>query len=188
MDRIIMNDSKSAVEELRHIILRLEARQQLSDLAANYCMVVDDRDIEALADLYTSDAELEAAAGKAAGREAIIAYYRERLSLFGPTYHYPHSQTVEFLGEDEATGIVNAHAELAIDGSMFIIALRYLDKYGREGGQWKFRERTIQTLYAVPLTELPDAFGSPLRKRWPGTEPEPCELPESLESWKKFVG
>ena len=183
-----MNDSKSAMEDLSKRIQRLEARQQLSDLVANYCMAVDYRDLEALADLYTSDAEFEGAAGKARGREAIISYYQERLSLFGPTYHYPHSQTVEFQGENEASGIVHAHAELDIEGSMFIIALRYIDRYAREDGQWKFRERTIQTLYAVPLAELPEAFGNTFRKRWPGAEPETCELPETLDSWKKFTG
>ncbi|MFC1822364.1 nuclear transport factor 2 family protein [Thermodesulfobacteriota bacterium] len=121
------------------------------------------------------------------GREAVIKSYRRNLEQFGPSFHYPHTQTVEFLGEDEAVGTVTGHAKMAIDGKTFVTAIRYLDKYAREGGSWRFSDRRLWTLYVVPLDELPTALGDKFQKRWPGTPPSPGDLPETLDSWKAFV-
>ena len=45
--------------------------------------------------------------------------------------------------------------------------------------------RALQ-LYAAPLAELPDVLAGTLRRRWPGTEPAPADIPESLPSWQAY--
>ena len=84
---------------------------------------------------------------------------------------------MEFTGGDTATGLVTAHAELAIGDETYTIALRYVDAYVREDRTWCFRERQVQQLYAVPLAQLPSALAESNRKRWPGTDPAPADLP-----------
>ena len=70
----------------------------------------------------------------------------------------------------------NHTAELAIDGDAVWVALRYLDEYARTASGWCFRERDVKMLYLMRLSELPTMMGDRLRKRWPGTDPEPADF------------
>lgn len=162
---------------LEERIRRLEDRAELGELVARYALAVDDRDYPCIARLFTQDCVFGNVKGVARGRASVEAYYRERLGEFGPTYHIPHMQTLDFLGLDEARGTVMAHAELAIGGVTYVVALRYLDRYRREEGCWRFQERQVRQLYAMPLSELPQGLAQELRKRWPGSKPAPGDWP-----------
>lgn len=174
-------------DDVAERIRRIEDRIELSDLVARYGRLVDDRDVEGLRSLYTVDAVFDSVNGPVEGRDEVVDYYLERMRLFGPSFHVPHSQTVEFAGVDEATGIVTAHAELGMEDGAFWVALRYHDQYRREDGVWRFRRRQVQQLYAMPLRELVDDMVATRRKRWPNTPPAVAELPESLDSWRSWV-
>ncbi|MBW0090153.1 nuclear transport factor 2 family protein [Pseudonocardia sp. KRD-184] len=173
--------------DLARRIALLEDRAELHELVAVYGRLIDDRDVEGIGAIYTADAVFDSTAGPVSGRDAVLDYYRGQLDRYGMTYHYPHSHTVEFTGPDTATGVVSAHAELAIGDTPFVVALRYLDSYRREDGRWKFHERRAQQLYAAPLSELSTVLQTTLRKRWPGTEPAPADLPEPLPSWQAYA-
>ena len=162
-----MDKSSSLEDRLEY----LESRIEISDLVSAYGRAVDDRDWSSVGELYCTDATFDAVEGPATGRDAIIAYYEHRTAMFGVTYHYPHSLEVLDIEGVNASGVVCAHAELSIDGKSFWVALRYYDSYKKEGGRWRFAERRVEQLYAMELRELPDQMDSPLRKRWPGTEP-----------------
>ena len=174
-------------EELEARLRRVEDRIELSDLVATYGRVVDDRDVEGLRDLYTEDAVFDTVMGRIEGRDDVVDYYLERFRIFGPSFHIPHSQTVAFVGENEATGVVTAHAELGRDDGTFWVALRYLDHYVREGDRWRFRERKVQQLYAMPLRELVDDLIATDRKRWPGGPRARADIPEGLASWQSWI-
>ncbi|SHK52495.1 SnoaL-like domain-containing protein [Pseudonocardia thermophila] len=176
-----------ASEDLEARIRRLEDRAEIQELVAVYGRRIDDRDIEGIADLYTEDAMFDSTDGPIHGRGPVMDYYRRQLDRYGMTYHYPHSHTIEFTGPDTATGVVSAHAELAILPTPFLVALRYLDQYRREHGRWKFVSRRALQLYAAPLAELPDVLATPLRRRWPGTEPTTADIPENLDTWKAYT-
>lgn len=175
-------------EDLQARLRRVEDRIELSDLVAIYGRVVDDRDVEGLRQLYTEDAVFDTVMGRIEGRDEVVDYYLERFRIFGPSFHIPHSQTVEFQGDDEATGIVTAHAELGREDGTFWVALRYLDHYVREDGRWRFRERKVQQLYAMPLRELLDDLIATDRKRWPHGPPDTADIPEGLATWQAWVG
>ena len=164
-------------KDLEARLRRLEDRAELGELVARYALAVDDRDFETLAMLFTRGCVFDNVKGVEQGRERVVAYYRERLAEFGPSYHIPHMQTLDFSGPDAASGTVMAHAELAIDGVTYAVALRYLDHYLREEGRWRFQERKVRQLYAMPLAELPGGLAQALRKRWPGTEPAAGDWP-----------
>ncbi len=181
---------KSATEGLAERIGRLEAREEIRDLVVRYGMAVDDRDIEGLADMFTTDAVFRHGDGAVVneGRQAIVDFYADRLSSFGATYHYPHSHLVEMDPERAgwATGMVNAHAELGIGGRTLVTGLRYSDQYRFEGTKWRFAERSIAMIYYMDMAELADGgLSEPDRKRYFGTV-GPSELPESLDTWKRF--
>lgn len=165
----------------------VEDRLALSDLVATYARMVDDRDVEGLRDLYAEDSVFDSVAGRVSGRDAVVDYYLGRYRLFGPSFHVPHTQTVTFTGPDEAEGVVTAHAELAMEDGTFWVALRYLDRYVRTDGRWRFRERQVRQLYAMPLRELVDDLGAERRVRWPGTDPAVAAIPEGLATWQEWT-
>ena len=178
--------------ELSERIARLEALEEIRDLVARYGMVVDDRDIDGLADMFTTDGAFGLADGDGLvanqGRQAVIDFYTERMAAFGATYHYPHSHVIE-LDPDHpghATGMVNAHAELGLDGRTLVTALRYYDQYRVEDGRWCFVERRVTMIYYMDMADLADGgLCDEDRKRYFGTV-GPAEIPESLDTWKKF--
>ena len=180
----------ASVEGLAERIARLEALEEIRELVARYGMAVDDRDVEGLADMFTSDAKFGLADGMVAnqGRQAVIDFYTERMAAFGATYHYPHSHVVEFDPDraGHATGMVNAHAELALEGRTLVTALRYFDEYRVEDGGWRFVERKVAMIYYMDMAALVDGgLCDRDRKRYFGTV-GPSELPESLDTWKRF--
>jgi hypothetical protein len=174
----------SGVEER---LRRVEDRIELSDLVATYGQVVDDRDPDGMRACYAKDSVFDTVTGRIEGREAIVDYYLERLRIQGPSFHVPHSQTVEFTGPDEASGVVTAHAELGTPDGTFWVALRYHDRYIREDGRWRFRERVVKQLYAMPLRELVTDLNADKRVRWAGTEPAVADIPEGLRTWQEWL-
>jgi len=160
-------------------LLRVEARQQLTELVSRYCVATDDRDYAAIEGMFTPDASF----GTSKGLPAILAFFRERHGVFGPTYHYVHAHHFDFESNDAASGVINSHAEIAIDGRNVWMAIRYLDRYVRRNGRWYFTDRQQKLRYAMPFEELANAYTTPLRKRLPGSAPQAAELPETLPTW-----
>jgi hypothetical protein len=172
-----------SVEQLDQALRRLEDRVAITELAFRYAIAVDDRDFDALGTLYASDAVFDTPGGRNVGRDAVVGFYRGRLPDFGATVHTPHGHVITFVGDDEATGIVTSHAELAIDGEAFVTAFRYDDRYVREDGEWRFAERNVSSVYAMYLRDLPTGLGESDRARWPGRPVSATELPETLQTY-----
>lgn len=167
-------------------IAELEARLQLSELIGRYAHAVDDRDIDTVVRLFTPDGRyVHHGDFVAEGREELERFYRERLSEYGPTFHYSHSQILEFTRGSTATGIVSAHAELAIDGRCVLGGIRYDDCYVRQEDRWRIRERVVRFRYALPWNDVDTRFAEAFRRRWRGVS-SATDLPEGLETWRTF--
>ncbi len=169
-------------------IERLEAREDIRRLVARYGMAVDDRDLETVGALFTEDAVFRHGEDSLVnnGRQEILAFYEDRLSAFGATFHYPNSHIIDFESDQAATGIVMAHAELAMNDATFVVALRYHDTYRREDGTWRFAERQIKMLYFMDLAEFAaGGLAETDRKRYFG-DIGPTEIPEMLPTWVEF--
>lgn len=166
------------VSALADRIRRLEDRAEIAELVARYGIAVDDHDLRALVELFTADGVFNGhALGTSAGADAVAGYFEERWKQYGATFHYNHPGTLSFDGPDSATGVVPGHAEVAFQGRAVWAAFRYEDDYARVDGRWRFRSRRVRFFYVMPLDELPDKLATNERRRWPGTEPEPADLP-----------
>ena len=177
--------------DLERRIARIEAREAIRELVFDYSTAVDDRNFQRINEIFCADATFSHADGRDAtvGRDAIVDFYRVRTGLMGPTYHYPHSHRIDFSDDDNATGTVLAHAELALDATTYQVGLRYADTYRREGGTWRFGSRTICFLYFMPLSDLVNGgLGAPDRKRYPDVGPVAADLPETLATWQAAMG
>jgi hypothetical protein len=155
--------------DLVSVVRRLQDRQELRDLTLRYCRAMDDSDWTALRALFADQAEVP---GGETGDET-VARLRSVRSAYGRTVHTPHGQLVEFADDDHATGLVPAHAELAIQGETVVCAMRYYDDYVRQDGGWRFARRQITFVYALPWPRLAGALTDDLPVHRPGTQAAP---------------
>jgi uncharacterized protein (TIGR02246 family) len=164
---------------------QIEDRFALMDLVTDYCAAIDDRDLEKFLALFTEDAVLRHRDGvmRLENKPAIRDYYTKRFTEYDFTFHYPHAHRIFFDGPEQARGTVSAHAEMSENGRLIVAAIRYTDRYRREGERWRFAERELAFWYYMPLADLPLGFADGLRKHYRG-ERIPADLPESLKTDK----
>ena len=181
----------SDISILQKRLARLEAKDEIRELAARYGVVIDDRDLDGIASLFTRNGAFRSRDGvlNALGREAGMEQFRGRFSVLGPTNHFVHDHiiTVDEADAGKAAGLVTSHAEIWRSGVAMIAAIRYEDIYQIEEGRWRFRERLLSFLYDMPVAEYRDGFGDRLRQRAYGDR-RPADYPETLPSWKLYYG
>lgn len=170
-------------------IARLEAESEIRGLIARYCFTIDDRDLPAIAALFTDDGRVASEDGvmEARGIDAIMAQYHGRFAVLGPGAHYMHDVMLDFSEDDptHATGRVSGHAELWRRDRMMVAALRYRDAYRRTEAGWRFAERIIGFLYYVPVGDYPGILAHRDRNRAYDT-PRPADFPEALPTWRHY--
>jgi hypothetical protein len=182
----------SRVDEMARLAERLSAledRDEIGQLAARYCFVIDDRDVEALGRCFTRDGRFRSADGKmdARGREAVIEQFHGRYAVLGLSNHVGHHHVIELDPDDpdHASGTLSSHAEVVRTGKVLVCALRYEDEYRREDGCWRFADRLLRFLYYL----APEDYARCLRERNRNhayLEPLPADLPEDLESYQAY--
>ena len=183
----------SSISELERRIARLEAREEIFELVARYGLVMDDRDMSGMDDLFTRDAVIRSMDGvmNATGREAVVEQFRGRFKVLGPSNHFSHDKILRFDDgdPDAASGLVLSHAEMNRKGQAMLTAIRYQDSYRREQGRWKFSERVLKFFYYVPASQYLDALGEGLARRNRAYEtPVAADWPEQLVTWKNYYG
>lgn len=174
-------------------IRRLEDREAIAELIARYCLVMDNRDLENMPDLFTPDVAIRSADGvmNTIGRESAVEMFRGRFLVLGPSNHFTHDRLIAFdeADADRATGLVLAHAEMNRKNQPMLAAIRYDDEYRRHEGRWKFRSRTLAFMYYVPTAEYLDAFGPGIGRRNRAYDTAvAADWPEKLPTWRKYYG
>jgi ketosteroid isomerase-like protein len=178
---------------LEQRVQQIEDRQAICDLIARYGLVMDDRDMAAMPDLFTEDVHIRSLDGvmDSRGRAAVVEMYRQRFDVLGPSNHFTHDKIIRFDAEvpGRAYGTVLSHAEMQRRGEPMLAAIRYSDTYVREGDAWRFAERVFAFFYYVATREYLDALGPGLVQRMRAYEhPMPADIPEGLASWQQFYG
>ncbi len=180
-------DPEAGLPDLTARLRRLEDSAELGDLVARYCNAVDDRDIEALCELFLPNGSFGHEKGpQVSGRDAIRSHYLDRLAGITYSFHHPHTQLLTSIRDDEAAGVVTAHAEMGRPGAAPIrAAMRYHDAYRRHQGRWHFARRHLRFWYLAPADDIDAGRLGDLRIAWPG-EPKPADLPETVPSFIAF--
>ncbi|GAB3980837.1 hypothetical protein GCM10029978_079960 [Actinoallomurus acanthiterrae] len=132
---------------------RVESRLALQELAARYCLAIDDRDYTALAALFHAEAVMPIGGREVHGRAAVVDALRERRGE-GRSAHTPDAYVLHELGEDHATGTVLAHVEMGVGDTTHFGALRYADRYVRQGDDWLFLRREMTVIHMGPWPDV----------------------------------
>lgn len=141
----------------------LEDRERIRELRATYCFLVDDERFDELADrCFTEDAVCDFRPTDASfppmvseGRDAVRGFFSNAVpSLLRHMSHTVHNHRISIDG-DEASG--DCYFELtalhAASGEELVGAGRYVDRYRRVGGQWRFAARRADLWFIAPLAE-----------------------------------
>lgn len=162
-------------------IARLEALDEIRQLAAKYAVALDTRDFDSLANLFVDDVGVP---GKRSGREALRQWYDTeiRRSLLGSA-HGVLGHVIDVHDADRASGLVYSRNDLETESAWVIEMLAYLDRYERSDGRWCFARRTPLFWYQTDITDPPVG---PHKMRWPGSPPHDGTFHDAFPSWEAF--
>lgn len=183
--------SQSANLEAR--VRQLEARLEIDQLIARYCVAMDERNFAEIAAIFTPDIVIKSADGvmNSSGIDEVMKMWRDRFKVLGPSNHFTHDRLVNFdkSDPDVARGLVNSHAEMNRNGTAMLAAIRYDDVYQRFNNKWRFKQRSLSFFYYLSAAEYVDALGRDpsMRMRAYGDK-RVADWPEQLESWKTCYG
>lgn len=125
---------------------KLIDREAIRDLVWRYCRAVDRRDFAALRTLYTADATDEHGGMFQGPADQFIDLLPSIMAPMEVVWHMTGNMLIEVQG-DEAEGEIYTfsyhRADLGNGPEDLVVGGRYLDRYGKEDGQWKFRHRKI---------------------------------------------
>lgn len=167
--------------DLEARVARLEAIDEIRQLAAKYAVALDMRDFDSLANLFVDDIGVP---GKGRGRAAMREWYdaQIRRSLLGSA-HGVLGHIIDVHHADNASGLVYSRNDLETESNWVIELLAYLDSYERRDGHWYFARRTPLFWYQSDITDPPVG---PRKMRWPGTPHHDGAFHDAFPSWEAF--
>ncbi|MEB4212181.1 nuclear transport factor 2 family protein [Mycobacterium sp. 94-17] len=162
-------------------VARLEALDEIRQLAAKYAVALDMRDFDALANLFVDDVGVP---GKRQGRAALRQWYDAeiRRSLLGSA-HGVLGHVIDVHDADHASGLVYSRNDLETESTWVIELLAYLDSYQRRNGHWYFVRRTPLFWFQSDITDPPVGAN---KLRWPGVEHHDGTFHDAFPSWASF--
>lgn len=137
-----------------HATIRaLADNEAIRDLARRYAHYVWQNELEALADLFAEDGEMDPGTRPPIrGREALLAGFREMLTAGDVFLPFVQQHVVELAG-DTATGTCYIDLRAVVLGKSMIGAGWYTDRYVRTAEGWRFKSRKIELRFFVPLQD-----------------------------------
>lgn len=169
--------------DLEHRLRRLEDRATINDRVVDYFLAVDGDDIDGVAESFTENASFRSSGELAAsGRQGIVEFIRGARERMGLTVHTPNYVHLKFESEDAAAGLVGAHLELAFGDATLFGAVRYVDRYVREGGAWRIDARDMRVIHIAPWPQVGEAFASPTPVRWLGAPRAASDFPRKTDT------
>ncbi|MDX1884162.1 nuclear transport factor 2 family protein [Mycolicibacterium sp. 120270] len=171
----------ASLADLQARIERLEALDEIRQLAAKYAVALDMRDLDALVNLFVEDVRVP---GKRRGRAALRDWYdvEMRRDLIGSA-HGVLGHVIDIHDADNATGLVYSRNDLETESVWVIEMLAYLDSYRRREGHWYFVKRIPLFWYESDITDPPVGLQ---KMRWPGRPRHDGGLHDAFPSWQEF--
>lgn len=170
-----------ANETIEARLARLEAIDEIRQLAAKYALSLDMRDLDAHVGLFAPDIRV---GRERQGRAHLKAWVDDTLRhQFTGTSHHLGQHIIELVDADHAVGVVYSKNEHETGAEWVTMQMLYWDDYERIDGRWYFRRRLPCYWYASDLNRPP--IGD-MKMRWPGREPYPGTFHDLFPSWKEF--
>lgn len=171
----------TSLADLQARLERLEALDEIRQLAAKYAVALDMRDLDALVNLFVDDVGVP---GTRSGRTALRAWYDTELrhDLLGST-HGVLGHIIDVHDADRASGLVYSRNDLETESVWVIELLAYLDSYQRREGRWYFARRVPLFWYQSDITDPPVG---PQKMRWPGSARHDGAFHDAFPSWQEF--
>jgi hypothetical protein len=133
----------------------VEDRLAIQDLIARYPSVVDERDFDALDQLFTPDARIDFTAfgGPVDDIAGIKPFLTASLGLFRRSQHMMGLPLITLDG-DRATARTSCNNPMVLDNadgttSVWLIGLWYDDEFVRTPDGWRFTSRRQERCYSV---------------------------------------
>jgi len=146
-------DIPAAVQELLD-------KQALHELVLNYCRASDRRDLATIRSLYHDDAIDDHGAMFSGPVDEFIAWLPSAMANFEATSHIVANALFSIDG-DHANGEIYAlayHRTRPPDAEEILITGRYLDRYERRDGVWRFIHRSLALDGCEAHDVRPDAY------------------------------
>lgn len=138
--------------DLETVVAELAAREQIRELAANYCHGIDKRDRERLLDVFAPDAAWVLAEDVVpTGHDEIGAMLSGIWDAHTLTHHWTANHVITVAGET-GTGLCDVDSTVQLtDGEWKRAAASYRDTYARIDGTWKITRREAEMSFLEPL-------------------------------------
>jgi len=141
------------------LVQRLEARQEIEELFAQYGASLDRRDFDAFGRLFTEDAVYGSGGTPTRGRAAIQSQLQQTITanpshLPGPDFHLYFNPSIRVDGDRATAHSMGAYLipdEHSPGGWKLIFLVSYDDTLVRENGHWLFQQRLLHA--AAPPTK-----------------------------------
>jgi hypothetical protein len=154
-------------ETQEQALANLVAKEEIRDLVRAYCRAIDRKDFEMLATLYYDGAGDEHGCNPSGTAAEFFTVLRETC---GPAVTLHHNITNHYIkvDGDRAEGeayLIGYHVIEGENGRYgFLLGARYLDRYERRGGVWKFAHRRVAADWskhfdAEALSDAPEIAG-----------------------------
>lgn len=175
----------TSMEELEARLRRVEAHEEIRQLASRYAAALDRRDVAAMVELFVEDVEV---GNGERGRDALARWFDPVLRPYKTTFHLIGNHVIDVLDDERATGIVYCRPEHEVGDQWIVMPMQYWDRYERGAeGRWCFRSRKPVVFYAADVLDHP--LRVPDRFEFPGNPMiTKAELPQKWESWRRFWG
>lgn len=171
-----------ASEELSATVERLLAFEEIRQLASQYAVAVDSRDLDALVGLFVDDVRV---GRDTFGREALRASFEDSLGAIGISMLNVGTHAIDIVDSTHATGQVYCHAQIQ-DGERWIHQfILYRDTYERRDGKWFFVRRVHELWYGEQAPTSPLSMAP---SEWPKNHDGLGTVPASWPSWTAFWG
>lgn len=160
---------------------RLEALDQIRQLAAKYALSLDMRDFDALVNLFVDDVGVP---GKQRGRQALKRWYADTMRSVPGSFHGIAGHIIDVESADSGRGIVYSRNDLDLGDHWMLELMLYLDRYECRDGRWYFARRT--PLYWVHTDPNSPPLGDAKLRR-PGTDTATRgAYHDAFPSWEEF--
>jgi len=147
-------DELESNEAVKNAVQALIDKEAIRDLAALYCILRDDNDMEPLLQTFALGGIFISRGRHITGHDALREWYRGTMRANRFSHHIPHAHVIDLKSATKATGVVTGSVEYG-DGTRFQLgAYRWYDEYEKIDGRWVFTLRHHKWMFSAPVDEL----------------------------------